>query len=94
MKMHAVSKINHKPEGRTSDDELQVEGVLSRPVTGDAGVDAGVAARHGLDHQRVHAVLPDQHLVGGVRADVLPVELPVEVGCGQAAHLWGHRCVC
>lgn len=67
--------------------QFQVEGVLASPVAGDAGVDAGVAAGHGLDDQRVHAVFPHQHLMGGVGADGLTVQLPDEVGGGQAAHL-------
>lgn len=75
----------------TCNDELQVEGVLPGSVAGDAGVDAGVAAGHGFDDQRVHAVLPHQHLVGGVRADGLPVQLPDEVRSGQAAHLQGGK---
>lgn len=67
--------------------QFQVEGVLAGPVAGDAGVDAGVAAGHGLDDQRVHAVFPHQHLMGGVGADCLTVQLPDEVRGGQAAHL-------
>lgn len=35
----------------------------------------------------MHAVFPHQHLVGGVGADGLAVQLPDEVGGGQAAHL-------
>lgn len=72
----------------TCHNELQVEGVLSGPVAGDAGVDAGVAAAHGLDDQRVDAVLPHQHLVGRVGADGLSVQLPDEVWGGEATHLW------
>lgn len=71
----------------TCDDQFQVEGVLAGPVAGDAGVDAGVAAGHGLDDQGVHAVFPHQHLVGGVGADGLSVQLPDQVWGGQAAHL-------
>lgn len=71
----------------TCNDELQVKGVLSGSVAGDAGVDAGVAAGDGLDDQWVHAVFPHQHLVSGVGADGLSVQLPDEVRGGQAAHL-------
>lgn len=71
----------------TCNNELQVEGVLAGSVAGDAGVDAGVAAGHGLDDQRVHTVFPHQHLMGGVGADGLSVQLPDEVWSGQPAHL-------
>lgn len=71
----------------TCNNEFQVEGVLAGSVAGDAGVDSSVAAGHWLDDQRVHAVLPHQHLVGGVRADGLSVQLPDEVGSRQAADL-------
>lgn len=71
----------------TCDDQFQVEGVLAGAVAGDAGVYASIAAAHRLDDEGVHAVLPHQHLMGGVRADGLSVELPDEVWRGQAAHL-------
>lgn len=80
----ASTQIQSPP---TCNDQLQVEGVLAGPVAGDAGVYAGIAAGHRLYDQGVHAVFPHQHLVGGVRADALSVQLPDEVRGGQAAHL-------
>ena len=71
--------------------EFQVEGVLSSAVAGNAGVDACITAGHGLDDQRVDAILPHQHLVGGVRADGLTIQLPDQVWCGQATHLKGEH---
>ena len=75
----------------TCHNEFQVKGVLPGAVAGDTGVDARVAAGHRLDDQWVHAVFPHQHLMGGVWADGLSIQLPDEVGGGQAAHLQGAK---
>ena len=79
----------HVCNSRTCNDKLQVKGVLPGAVAGNAGVDASISTSDRLDDQWMNTIFPHQHLVGGVWADDLAIQLPDEVRRGEATDLWG-----
>lgn len=66
----------------TSYNQLQVEGILSGPVAGNACVNSSISASDRLDYQRMDSILSHQHFMGGIWTDGVAIQLPDQIGRG------------